>query len=129
MIGTSITLSPSGTISICPGGQVQLICKETTGPILYWTVSVPHLDTTRERIVTSQGGLLSPEFRMGFTEFNITLISESPLISQLLVTNVTTETTIYCSEDGNENNAPMIVITGVFVNNYCNGCCSTLLTS
>ena len=85
-----------------------------SGFILYWDVSVPHLaGATTERIVPSRGALLSPEFNIGFTEFNITRTSESPLISQLLITNVTTEingSTIHCSEDGNENNAPMTVI-------------------
>jgi hypothetical protein len=87
---------------------------------LYWTVSVPQLATTRERIVLSQGNALSPKFNIGFTEFYITRTSESPLISQLLINNVTTEmngSTVYCSEDGDENNAPMTVIyyKGVFV--------------
>ena len=109
-------------ISVCPGGQVLLTCEGMSGS-LYWDVSVPHLAITRERIVTNQGVLL-PEFKIGFTEFNITLIiSPSPLISQLLINNVTTEingSTIYCSEDGNETNAPMSVIKvmykGVFIN-------------
>ena len=67
---------------------------------------------TRERIVTSEG-VISPEFRIGFTEFNVTLTSDSPLISQLLINNVTTEingSTIYCSEDINVNDAPRIAI-------------------
>ena len=85
-----------------------------SGSILYWTVSVPHLDTTRKRIVLSQGGLLSPEFRIGFTEFNITRTSESPLISQMLINNLTAEATVYCSEDGDENNAPMIAIKVIY---------------
>ena len=79
--------------------------------------SAPHLaGASIERIVPSRGVLLSPQFRIGFTGFNITRTSESPLISQLLISNVTTEingSTIYCSEDGNENNAPMAVILNV----------------
>ena len=121
-IGTSITLSPSGMTSVCPGGQVLLTCKrKPPSSILYWNVSVLHLDTTLERIVLSRGSLLSPRFRINFTEFNITRTSESPFISQLLISNMTTEITVFCSEDGNETNAPMIVIyKGVFVNNnYC----------
>ena len=98
-----------------------MTCERVSGSILYWTASAPHLDTTILRIVLSQGDLLSPGFRIGFTEFIITHTSESPLISQLLINNVTTEingSTIYCSEDGDENNATMIVIyKGVFVNN------------
>ena len=119
LIGASITLSPMGTVSVCPGGPVMLTCERMSGAFLYWDASASHLaGATTERIVLSQGVLLSPEFRIGFTEFNITRTSESPLISQLLINNVTTETTVYCSEDGDENNTPMIVIyKGVFVNN------------
>ena len=95
-----------------------MTCERMPGSILKWIVSIPNLDTTLDRFVLSQGDLLSPEFKIGFTEFNITRTSESPLISQLLINNVTTETTVYCSEDGDENNTPMIVIyEGVFVNN------------
>ena len=118
MIGTSITLSSLGMVSVCPGGQVLLTCERISGSILYWTVSVPHpMATTRERIVTSRGVILSPEYRIGFTEFNITRTSESPLISQLLINNMTIEingSTIYCSEDGNENDAPMIAINVIY---------------
>jgi hypothetical protein len=85
-----------------------------SGLILYWDVSVPHTaGAPNQRIVINQGDLLSPEFRIGFTVFNISRTSESPLISQLLINNVTTDingSTIYCSEDGNETNAPMISI-------------------
>ena len=107
VLGTSITLSPLGMVCVCPGGQVLLTCEKIPGSILYWDVSVPHLasTTTHERIVTSEGVLLSPEFKIGYTEFNITRTSGSPLISQLLINNVTTEingSTIYSSEDGNE---------------------------
>ena len=110
--GTAITLSPSGTTSICPEGQVLLTCESISGFILYWTVSVPHLAgaTTRQRIVPSQGGLVSPEFRIGFTEFSITRTSESPLISQMLINNLTIDTTVYCSEDGDINDARVTAI-------------------
>ena len=50
---------------------------------------------------------------ISFTEFNITRTSDNPLISQLLINNVTTEingSTIYCSEDGDETNSPMTAI-------------------
>jgi hypothetical protein len=86
-----------------------------SGSVLFWNVSVHHLaGITTQRIVPGQGILISPDFRIGFTVFNITCTSESPLISQLLINNVTTEingSTIHCSEDGDENNAPMTVIT------------------
>ena len=109
----SIGLSPLGMVSVCPGGQLLLTCEKISGSVLYWDVSVPHLAAIPQRIVLSHGVLLSPEFRVGFTEFNISRTSDSPLISQLLISNVTTEineSTIYCSENGDENGAPMIAI-------------------
>ena len=104
-------------VSVCPGGQILLTC-ETNGSVFHWIVSSPHLDRPREIIVTSQGVLLAPEFRIRFTEFNITLTSDSPLTSQLLISNVTTEingSTIYCSEDGDENSAPMTAVNVNYV--------------
>ena len=114
-IGATITLSPSGMVSVCPGGQILLTCERISGSVLYWDVSVP-MATPLQRIVLSQGDLLSPDFRIGFIEFNITRTSDSPLISQLLISNVTTNINVYCSDDGNENNSPMTVVhKGVFV--------------
>ena len=103
-------------VSVCPGGQLLLTCERMSGSILYWDTNVLRMTgttTQEQRIVLSQGNLLSPEFRIGFIEFNISRTSENPLISQMLINNVTTEingSTIYCSEDGDENNAPMTVI-------------------
>ena len=104
-------------VSVCPGGQVLLTC-ETNGSVFHWIVSSRHLGSPRETIVTRQGVLLSPDFRIGFTEFNITLTSERPLISQLLINNVTTEmngSTIYCSEDGDKNSAPRTAVNVKYV--------------
>ena len=114
-IAASITLSPLGLVSVCPGGQVLLTCERMSGFVLFWNISVPHLASaiTQRIIVPSQGVVLSPDFKIGFTEFNVTRTSDSPLTSQLLINNVTTETngsTIYCSKDRNENNSPMIAI-------------------
>ena len=100
-------------VSVCPGGQVLLTCERSSGVILYWDVSAHLAGTTAERIVVSRGVIISPVFKIGFTEFNITRTSESPLISQLRISNVTTEmngSIIYCSEDANENSASMAAI-------------------
>ena len=101
-------------VSVCPGGQLLLTCERMNGSILYWDVSVPPpIVITRQGLIVTGGDLLSPDFKIGFTEFNINRTSYNPLISQLLINNVTAEingSTIYCSEDGNENNAPMTVI-------------------
>jgi hypothetical protein len=58
VIGASITLSPSGMVSVCPGGQILLICERMSGFFLHWnvTVHVPHL-ATREVIVSIQGAV------------------------------------------------------------------------
>ena len=118
----STTLSPLGMVTVCPEGQLLLTCERISGTILYWDVSVPHVPSaTTQRIVSSLGSLLAPKFRIGVTEFNITRTSDSPLISQLLINNVTTEingSTIYCSEDGNENNALMTTINIKYKGSY-----------
>ena len=104
-------------VSVHPGGQVLLTCETISGSFLHWNVFALHLATTRERVVTNQGVLSQPKFRIGFTEFIVTLTSSSPIISQLLINNVTTETNgsiIYCSEDGNENNAAMSIINVIY---------------
>ena len=102
-------------MSVCPGGQVLLTCERISGIILYWDVSVPHLPraTTQRLIVLNQGDLASPEFKIDFIEFNITRTSDSPLISQLLISNVTAEINVYCTEDGNETNAPMTIVNTI----------------
>ena len=122
LLGTSISLSPLGMVTVCPGGQVLLTCEmeHVSGSILQliWDVSIPRMAgaTTSQRIIipASPGVVLSPEFKIGFTEFNISRTSDDSLLtSQLLINNVTTEingSTIYCSEDGDETNAPMIAI-------------------
>ena len=110
-------LSPKfGMVSVCPGGQVQLICERLSGSFLYWDVSIPRLDMSRESIVSSQGDISTTALHFNglhLTEFTVTRTYENPLISQLLITNVTTEingSTIYCSEDGNENGAPAVAV-------------------
>ena len=117
-------------ISVCHGGQALLNCEETFGFFLHWDISVLYLagTITQQRIVPSQAGLLSPGFRIGFIEFNITrtsIIYESRLISQLLISNVTTDTIVYCSQDGDKTNAPMIVIN-VTNKGICLSKCMTL---
>jgi hypothetical protein len=97
-------------VTVCPEGQLSLICERMSGSILNWNISVPST-TTRRIIVSSHGVILSPDFKIGVTEYNVIRTSEIPLVSQLLINNVTTEmngSTIHCSEDKDDNNAPMI---------------------
>ena len=116
LLGTSIvTLSPLGVVSVCPGGQVPLTCEITSGSsFLHWTVSVPNLGTTRT-VVADQGDFNPNILFNGLhsTTFTIIRTSANPLTSQMMVNNVTTAingSTIYCSEDGIVNGAPMITI-------------------
>ena len=118
MIGTSVTLSPLGMVSVCPGGQALLVCGIMSGSgFLYWTVSVPNLDI-RERIVADVG-VFDPNLPFNglhSTAFTITRTSTNPLTSQMMVNiNVITSTamngsTIYCSENHNVNGVPMTTI-------------------
>ena len=80
---------------------------------LYWTVSVPSLNTTPTRILTNQGEQSQPTLTVGSSVFHFTRISsnnESPLISLLTIDNVTVGingTRLFCSTDGDTNNALM----------------------
>ena len=116
VIGTSISLSPLGLVSVCPEGQVLLTCERLSGSFLFWTVSIPRLARSREVIVSNQGAISATALQFNglhLTEFNVTRTSGNPLTSQMVVNNVTTEingSTIYCSEDGNENGAPAVAV-------------------
>ena len=114
MIGTSVTLSPLGMVSVCPGGQALLTCKITSGSgYLHWTVSVPNLDTRRRIVTDLDVGVLYPNLLFNGLHFTITRTSINPLTSQMMVNDATTVmngSAIYCSEDGDENGAPMVTI-------------------
>ena len=91
------------------------------GLFLYWTVSVPHLAMTHKTIVASQGAISTTDLRFNrlhSSAFTVTRTSSSPLTSQMMVNNVTTAmngSTIYCSEDGNENGAPAVTVIIIIV--------------
>jgi hypothetical protein len=93
-----------------------------SGSFLFWDVSVPHLAMTREAIISSAGDISTTDLQFNglhFTAFNVTRTSGIPLISQLLINNVTTEingSTVYCSEDGDENGAPMVAVNVIYYN-------------
>ena len=103
-------------MSVCPGGQVLLTCERMSGSFLYWTVSIPHLAMIRESVITSTGVVSTTALQFNglhSTAFTVTHTSGSPLTSQMIVNDVTTAingSTIYCSEDSDENGAPMITI-------------------
>ena len=86
-----------------------------SGSFLFWTVTVPRL-TTRDTIVADQGAISTTDLqfnRLHSTAFTVTRTSSSPLTSQMMVNDVTTEmngSTIYCSEDRNTNGAPVVTI-------------------
>ena len=89
--GASISLSPLGMVSVCPGGQILLTCERMSGSFLHWTVSIPRLAMSRESIISSQGAISTTALQFNglhLTEFNVTRTSGRPLISQLLINNI-----------------------------------------
>ena len=112
-------------VSVCPGGQVLLKCEIINGSFSFWDVSIPRLAMSREAIVPRQGDISATDLQFNqlrFTVFNVRRTSESPLISQLLINNVTTEingSSVYCSEDGDENEAPAVAVNVIL--NFYNG--------
>ena len=103
-------------VSVCPGGQVLLTCERMSGSFMHWTVFIPHLAMARESIIARTGVVSTTALQFNgvhSTAFIVTRTSSSPLASQMMVNDVTTEingSTVYCSEDGDENGAPMITI-------------------
>ena len=83
---------------------------------MFWTVSVPRLAMTRDTVVADQGIISTTDLQFNglhSSAFNVTRTSGNPLTSQMMVNNVTTEmngSTIYCSEDDDENGAPAVTI-------------------
>ena len=83
---------------------------------LYWTVSVPNLARTRETIIADQGAFSTTGLQFNglpSTAFTVTRTSGNPLTSEMMVndaTNAMNGSTIYCSQDGNENWAPMVTV-------------------
>ena len=116
MIGATISLSPLGTVSVCPGGQVLLICERMSGSFLFWTVSIPRLATHGTIIVADQGAISTTDLQFNglhSTAFTVTRTSGNPLTSQMLISNVITVmngSTVYCSEDRNTNGAPAVAV-------------------
>ena len=93
-----------------------MTCERISGVFLYWNVSIPHLSVSSESIVANEGNISIGSLQLNGLQsiaFSITRISGNPLISELLVNNVTTEmngSTIYCSENGNETGAPLATV-------------------
>jgi hypothetical protein len=95
------------------------------------TVHVPHLATSE--VIVSRWGDVRQFSGLNFSAFTVTRTSGSPLTSQMMVDDVTTAmngSTVYCSEDGNENGAPMLTITvinkGIKIYTICMKCSDQL---
>ena len=77
---------------------------------------------SRDTIVSRTGDISTTDLKFNvlhLTEFIVTRTFGSPLISQLLINNVTTEvngSTIYCSENSNENGAPAVSVNVILYN-------------
>jgi hypothetical protein len=90
-----------------------------SGSFLFWTASVPRLAMTHDTVVASHGAISTTDLQFSglhSSAFTVIRTSGSPLTSQMMVNDVTTAmngSTIYCSEDDNENEngVPMVTIT------------------
>ena len=104
----------------------MLTCERMSGSFLHWDVFIPNLAAMSCEVVVSRTGDISITALEQFnglhaTEFNVTRMSENPLISQLPISNVTTEingSTIYCSEGGDKNGAPAVTVNVIYYNDY-----------
>ena len=86
--------SPNAVISVCPGGQVELLCNTTDGvgsPTLLWNITIPHIGGDIGHVSTRSSQLDLP-LNISNIYFNITrdsIYDTQPLVSTLSVTNVT----------------------------------------
>ena len=82
----------TASVSVCPGGQLVLKCDTNSSVILLeWSVTFnsPNLQHTEMRSVDSLGSAESQApFIINHTEFQFLRTSVSPLISTMIISNV-----------------------------------------
>ena len=88
----TVTISPSGIVSVCSGDQLELMCNVTGSPVLEWRIMTSQV---YRRGVTSQGGadtqmsyLIIGNCNSTFTFTRISDENDMPLVSRLLISPV-----------------------------------------
>ena len=90
-------------VSVCSGGQLNLTCIATPGEaLLQWSLMVPDRLGSETWFISSSGSAESTVsiFIVGQTVFRFLRISISPLISVIVINNVTSQlngTIVNCS--------------------------------
>ena len=105
---------------MCPGGQLNLTCLG--GPdetLLTWSLIFPSSSNPDVRFISSRGTAESARstFTLGQTVFQFSRTSTSPLISLIIIENMTSElngTRVNCSDSN-------IMILTTVINIYGNG--------
>ena len=92
-----MTLSPSGVVSVCPGGQLSFRCS-TNSSFLEWNITANYpSDESHRHIITSR--LSHPDWQRTINGhlFSITRTSaagSSPIVSAMTVANVMDDLTM-----------------------------------
>ena len=88
----AVTLSPSGVISVCNGGQLELNCTITDSVLLVWNVSSINAPMSITRTISSSSPFDQTVHAMinstNLTFSRISAQHSSPLISRLLINPV-----------------------------------------
>ena len=110
--------------SVCPGGQINLTCHTAPNEtLLQRTLTIPGRPQPELRFISSGGSvaIVSPLI-VGQTVFKFLRTSTSPLISEIMIENVTTTlngTRVECSYGSSVMSATIINVIG-------NGTCALL---
>ena len=92
-------------LSVCPGGQINLTCQATpNGTLLQWNLTILGRSQPELRFISSDGNTASVSpLIAGQTVFQFFRTSTSPLISVMIIDNVSTSlngTRVECSYGG-----------------------------
>ena len=97
----------TASVSVCPGGLLTLTCDTNSSVLLLvWSVifNSPYLQHTEVRSIDSIGSAESQApFIINHTEFRFLRTSVSPLISTMIINNVSiilNRTRVDCTYDG-----------------------------
>ena len=123
-----ISLPKVVTVSACHGDQLTLTCHTTPNmTLLQWTLTIPDRPAPDIRFLSSSGSTQNVlPLIVGQTVFQFLRISISPLISTMVINNVSTNvngTRVECSYSGEVMETTTINVIGngtskILVRNY-----------
>ena len=114
-----VFIASTAVVSVCPGGQLNLTCNtmsDQTHTALIWNMTFPHRPGYEQRLILAGGSADSASpFTVGQTEFQFLRTSVSPLMSTMVIDNVSSilnGTRVSCSYGGGVMSTDIINVIG-----------------